>query len=286
MPQLIRLHRLGTIPYNDAWDWQRRTAGAVREGAPEALALLQHPHVYTFGRRVHPENLLVPPADAGVVASDRGGDVTYHGPGQLVAYPILNLHQRNLGAADYVRLLEEVMIGTAAAFHVEAHRIPGRPGVWTPQPIASHRAAARGEATSAQPPDASTRFEPLAKLGAIGVRVQRGVTTHGLALNVAPDLGRFDAIVPCGLKGIAVTSLAHQLGHPINIDDAEHALITAFEAVFNCHLEAAPTQSSQGFVVHSPSLNVGEGRAAAGVRFNAPSLQNVTESQTAVPHGR
>jgi lipoyl(octanoyl) transferase len=196
------------MPYRDAWDWQRRTADAVREGAPEALALLQHPHVYTFGRRVHPENLLVPPADAEVVESDRGGDVTYHGPGQLVAYPILDLHRRSLAAADYVRLLEETMIRTAAAFGVPAQRVPGRPGVWVED----------------------------AKLGAIGVRVQRGVATHGLALNVDPDLARFDAIVPCGLNGISVTSLAQHAAHPIDIAAAEDALIEAFEEVFESHL--------------------------------------------------
>jgi lipoyl(octanoyl) transferase len=225
MSNTVRLHRLGLMPYRDAWDWQRESAATVHDGAPEALALVQHPHVYTFGRRIRAENLLVTPGDAEVVESDRGGDVTYHGPGQLVAYPILDLHRRGLGATEYVRLLEEAMIRTAAAFDVEASRVAGRPGVWIRD----------------------------AKLGAIGVRVSRGVTTHGLALNVDPDLTRFDAIVPCGLNGIEVTSLARELGTSPAHASVEDSLIAAFEAVFDCELEdASPAQG--------PALN--ESRAA------------------------
>jgi lipoyl(octanoyl) transferase len=251
MAKPVQLHRLGLLPYHDAWGWQRRTAEAVRAGGPEALAVLQHPPVYTFGRRVRPENILVTPADAEVVESDRGGDVTYHGPGQLVAYPILDLRRRNLGAPDYVRLLEEAMIRTAAAFGVEACRIPGRPGVWVD--AASIKPAAKNKATPA-------------KLGAVGVRVQSGVATHGLALNVTTDLSRFDAIVPCGLAGIRVTSLQRELGYAPCFDAAEDTLIAAFELVFDCCLDSArATKSSQATIVHGPSLNVGEGRAA-GVR--------------------
>jgi lipoyl(octanoyl) transferase len=208
-----RLHRLGLLRYHDAWRWQQATAATVRDGAPEALALVQHPPVYTFGRRVRLENLLLDRQDlacrgAQVVETDRGGDVTFHGPGQLVAYPILNLRRRGLGAADYVRLLEETMIRTAAAFGLTAGRVPGRPGVWV------------GDA----------------KLGAVGVRVQGGVTTHGLALNVNNDLAWFDAIVPCGLSGIAVTSLERELGHPQDLAAVEDTLIHAFETLFKCHV--------------------------------------------------
>jgi lipoyl(octanoyl) transferase len=204
-----RLHRLGMLPYHDAWRWQQATAAAVLDGAPEALALVQHLPVYTFGRRVHAENLLLSRDDvtlrgALVVETDRGGDVTFHGPGQLVAYPILNLRRRNLGASDYVRLLEETMIRATAAFGVTAERVRNRPGVWV------------GDA----------------KLGAIGVRVQGGVTTHGLALNVNTDLAWFDAIVPCGLSGITVSSLGKELGHPQDLTAVEDALIDTFEALF------------------------------------------------------
>ena len=178
---------------------------------PRGRGAAQHPPVYTFGRRVRPENLLVTPTGAEVIESDRGGDVTYHGPGQLVAYPILDLRQRHLGAADYVRLLEAVMIRSAAAFGIDACRVPGRPGVW-----------AGG-----------------AKLGAVGVRIQGGVTTHGLALNVATDLARFDAIVPCGLSGVRVTSLERELGYSPHIEEVEDAMIGAFETVFGFRFEAA-----------------------------------------------
>ncbi len=255
MPTTLQLHRLGLLAYQDAWDWQHRTANGVREGGPETLALLQHPHVYTFGRRLHRENLLVPPVDAEVVESDRGGDVTYHGPGQLVAYPILNLRRRSLGPADYVRRLEAVMIRTAAAFGVEAQRVAGRPGVWVND----------------------------TKLGAVGVRVQRGVTNHGLALNVSPDLSRFDAIVPCGLAGVTVTSLERELGFAPSLEAAEDALIRAFESLFACQLRTRTSaQVATGRVVHSLSPILGEGRAAAGVRSNTP----FTTSAKAVRDGR
>lgn len=201
MPPTVELHRFGLLSYRDAYEWQQTTAAAVRDGATEALALLQHPHVYTLGRRIHLENILVTPEDAEVIESDRGGDVTYHGPGQLVAYPILNLRRRNLGAAAYVRLLETVMIRTAESLGVEAHCVAGRPGVWVDD----------------------------AKLGAIGVRVRGGVSTHGLALNVCPDLTRFDSIVPCGLRDITVTSLERELGFRPGLEDAETALISALE---------------------------------------------------------
>ncbi|HWC31491.1 MAG TPA: lipoyl(octanoyl) transferase LipB [Dehalococcoidia bacterium] len=182
MTREVRLHAPGVVPYGEARDWQQGAACAVSAGDLESLVVLQHTPVYTLGRRANPANLLLDAASlalrgAEVVQSDRGGDVTFHGPGQLVAYPILDLRARNLAAADYVRLLEDVVIRTAEAFGVEATRSTGRPGVWA------------GDA----------------KLGAIGVRIQRGVSLHGLALNVNVDLSWFDAIVPCGLSGVAVT---------------------------------------------------------------------------------
>ncbi len=240
MPQTVRLHRFGLLPYHDAWDWQRQTAAAVRDGALEALALLQHPHVYTFGRRINTENLLKQPTDAEVVESDRGGDITYHGPGQLVAYPILDLRRRDLGATDYVRLLEETMIRTAATFGVETRRVPGRPGVWVKD----------------------------AKLGAIGVRVHGGVTTHGLALNVATDLSRFEAIVPCGLTNITVTSLEHELGFAPSLSAAESALLTAFEALFDVQ------PILQGLRGHEEIVSRGNGGAAParGARGDTPRI--------------
>jgi lipoyl(octanoyl) transferase len=236
MPKALRLYPLGVVAYNDAWRWQQATAEAVRGGADEALAVLQHPPVFTFGRRVRPEHLLVDPATlarrgATVVESDRGGDVTFHGPGQIVAYSILDLRRRGLGVADYVGLLEEVMLRAAAGFGIEAQSWPGRPGVW-----------AGG-----------------AKLGAIGVRVRGGVTTHGLALNVEPDLSWFDAIVPCGLSDVRVTSFEHLLGYSPGIAAVEAGLVTAFEPVFDCELSSEVGESA-GAGVQNPAELVAHGR--------------------------
>jgi lipoyl(octanoyl) transferase len=210
MQREVRLHLPGVVPYRDAWLWQRQTAAAVRQGAPEALAVLQHPPVYTQGRRSRRENLLIHPETlalrgAELIQTDRGGDVTFHGFGQLVAYPILDLRARNLGPADYVRLLEETMLLTGQGFGVAAERSPGRPGIW-----------ADG-----------------AKLGAVGVRVQHGVSMHGLALNVDLDLSWFDAIVPCGLQGVSVTSMQRLLGHNPGIAAVEDAFIAVFERIFD-----------------------------------------------------
>jgi lipoate-protein ligase B len=212
----VRLHRPGLIDYHDAWRWQQETAAAVREGAPEALAVLQHPPVYTLGRRARAENLLVDAEtlarrSAAVVQSDRGGDVTFHGPGQLVAYAILDLRARGLAPTDHVRGLEEVMLRTSDAFGLAVTRCTGRPGIWCEG----------------------------SKLGFAGVRVQGGVSSHGIALNVDSDISWFDAIVPCGLAGVRVTSMARLLGRAIEVSSVESALIAAFEDVFDSTIEEA-----------------------------------------------
>ena len=213
----VSLFRPGLIDYHDAWSWQRETAAALRERrAPEALALLQHPPVYTLGRRAKAEHLLVSPDDlrrrgAQVVEVDRGGDVTFHGPGQLVGYPILDLRARGTLPGDYVRLLEQVLIEALASFDITGERVPGRPGVW-----------AGGD-----------------KIAAIGVRVQRGVTTHGFALNVNTDLSWFDAIVPCGLSDATVTSMASILGEAPSVEAVETAVAHAFSNRFAARLGPA-----------------------------------------------
>ena len=210
MSRRLRVSRLPLIDYHAARRWQTDTAATVREGAADALALLQHAPVYTFGRRVRLDHLLVDASElrrrgAEVVESDRGGDVTFHGPGQLVAYPILNLRQRSLGPVDYVRRLEETMIRTLDAFGLRGERIAGRPGVWLRD----------------------------AKIGAIGVRVQGGVSLHGIALNVDTDLSWFDAIIPCGLADAGVTSLERVLGVSPGLPAVEAAVTDAFAAVFD-----------------------------------------------------
>jgi lipoate-protein ligase B len=228
LTQLIRLYRWPQVGYDAAWRWQAETAAAVRDGADEALALLQHPPVYTLGRRARYDHLLVDAEalrrrGAEVIESDRGGDVTFHGPGQLVAYPILNLRARRLGPVEYVRRLEEVMLQTLAAFGLTGERVPGWPGVWLK--------GAAGVAKDGWGRASSDRS--LSKVGALGVRVQGGVATHGIALNVATDLAWFDAIVPCGLEGVSVTSMARSLGSDPGFDAVADVFVDAFCAVFD-----------------------------------------------------
>ena len=214
---VVRLWRPGLVEYGRALEWQHARAAALYAGSEgEALALLQHPPVYTLGARGNDSNLLVTPQalaafGAQVVQTDRGGDVTFHGPGQLVAYPILDLRGRGIGAARYVRMLETVMIEAVARFGVQAERVRGRPGVWVDG----------------------------AKLGAVGVRVSRGVSRHGLALNVSTDLEWFARIVPCGIPDIEATSLARLLGEAPAMQEVEDALAEAFEREFGCTLVAA-----------------------------------------------
>ena len=201
--------RPGLVEYEVALAEQRRLAGECRDRGKATLLLLEHPPTYTFGVRGRSEHLLLTEASlaslgAAVHRTDRGGDVTFHGPGQLVGYPIVDLRAWGEGPSWYVRSLESVLIETLAAFGIEGRREPGRPGVWA------------GDG----------------KVAAIGVRVSRGVTTHGFALNVDPDLDYFSHIVPCGLPGIAVTSMARELGSAPAMADVMDALVEAFAATF------------------------------------------------------
>jgi lipoyl(octanoyl) transferase len=198
----ILVVRCGIVPYEEAREAQRRLEGErQRDEIPDVLLLLEHPPVYTRGRRSTPEEL---PMGAqwyelqGVEVrdTDRGGRVTYHGPGQLVAYPIVSLHPYGDDVHEYVRRLERVMIGALGEHGVEAGVIDGLTGVWT-----------RGEA-----PGSGAGALEARKIGSIGVHVSRGVTTHGLAVNVSNDLQPFEWIVPCGIEGVAMTSLSRELG--------------------------------------------------------------------------
>ena len=208
----LRVRWLGTVAYREAWSLQQglhRRAGTGQ--AADYLLLLEHAHVYTLGRNAVAEHVLVDPADVGadVVAVDRGGDVTYHGPGQLVAYPVVDLPGNGSGdlpsIPGYVRLLEQVLIDTLAALGLtDAGRHDGFPGVW----IGANTPAA-------------------AKVAAVGVRVERGRSLHGVALNVAPDLSYFGHIVPCGISGFGVTSLAAE-GLDVSMRQAVDAFVSAF----------------------------------------------------------
>src|SRR5688500_8579993 len=192
----MRVEDLGTMPYRDAWAAQEAAHADVLDGGAERILLVEHPPVITFGRRPGVErNLIASDAQLAtlgveVVQSDRGGDITFHGPGQIVAYPIVRLNDHTLSVGGYVRALERAAIDTCRAFGVEARREDGAVGVWVDDPIVG----------------------TPAKICAIGVRIRRGVSLHGLALNVTTDLSYFDLIVPCGLTGRSVTSLERLLG--------------------------------------------------------------------------
>ena len=188
----IQVRHLGVVPYLDAWEIQREIHDAVVAGEmADTLLLLEHEGVYTAGRRTQPEDR---PIDGSpVIEVDRGGRITWHGPGQLVGYPIVRLAEP-LDVVGYVRRLEEMLIVTCADFGVTGERVQGRSGVWVTDP-------------------------PARKIAAIGVRVARAVTMHGFALNVDCDLTAYDRIVPCGISDAGVTSLRKETGKPVTVDE-------------------------------------------------------------------
>jgi lipoyl(octanoyl) transferase len=190
----IDVRRLGTVDYQPAWQLQRELADDRVAGGPDTLLLLEHPSVYTAGRRTLPEER--PLGDTPVVDTDRGGKITWHGPGQLVGYPIIGLAEP-LDVVNFVRRLEESMIKVCAGLGLETGRVEGRSGVWVP----------------------SDGRRPARKIGAIGIRVSRATTLHGFALNCDCDLDAFSAIVPCGISDAGVTSLTAELGRPVAVAD-------------------------------------------------------------------
>jgi lipoyl(octanoyl) transferase len=234
---------LGRIGYADAWDLQQRLVAARKTGAaPNLLLFCEHPHVLTLGRNGHLQNLRVPQSaldELGVEFhhSNRGGDVTYHGPGQIVGYPILQLGEIRRDVGWYVRQLEEVMMGAAAAFDIDAFRVPGRTGVWT-------------RPASVAPP----REE---KLGAIGVHISRWVTSHGFAFNVSTDLSYFDLIVPCGIADCRATSLETLLARPVAPAEVLPILTAEFGRAFGLQMQLAGKQHVEDW------LSAAETQAAA-----------------------
>jgi lipoyl(octanoyl) transferase len=196
----LRIVRAGLVPYEQAWEMQRELHARRVDGeGPDTLLLLEHPSVYTAGKRTaaHERPLDGTP----VIDVDRGGKITWHGPGQLVGYPIIALPDP-VDVVAYVRRLEEALIEVCAGFGLATGRVEGRSGVWV----------------AADAPGSG--FRPERKVAAIGVRVARGVTMHGFALNCDPDLGAFGAIVPCGIPDAGVTSLSAELGRDITVDEA------------------------------------------------------------------
>ncbi|SCL17804.1 lipoyl(octanoyl) transferase [Micromonospora pallida] len=188
--------RAGLLDYQTAWDEQRRLHEAVVAGeSPDTVLLLEHPSVYTAGKRTEPWDR--PMDGTPVIDVDRGGKITWHGPGQLVGYPIVRLPDP-VDVVAYVRRTEQLLIDVCAEFGLVADRVEGRSGVWVP-------ADDRG---------------PARKVAAIGIRVSRGVTQHGFALNCDCDLTYYDRIVPCGIRDAGVTSLSAELGRPVTVADA------------------------------------------------------------------
>jgi lipoyl(octanoyl) transferase len=189
------------VEYLAAWDLQRDVHAAVASGASDdTVLLLEHPPVFTCGKRTDPHERPVDPGGAPVIDVDRGGKITFHGPGQLVGYPIVTLPD-HVKVVDYVRRVEEALIRSCAELGVTTARVPGRSGVWlrADDPAVGHR--------------------PERKVGALGIRVSRGVTMHGFALNCDVDLGWYDRFVPCGIADADVTSLSRELGRDVTVQE-------------------------------------------------------------------
>ena len=219
--RLLEVRRLGMVKYGEALELQKQLVEDRKaDRIPDQLLLLEHPSVITLGVRSRADrsHLLATPDDLEregieLFETGRGGDVTFHGPGQLVGYPILDLRPDRLDVHRYVRDLEEVMIGVAGAFGVTAARQAGFTGAWV----------------NAAAPDAAPAWE---KLAAIGVRIARWVTSHGFAFNVTTNLDQFGLIVPCGIADRGVTSLERLLGRAIPMAEVENAAVAAMAAVF------------------------------------------------------
>ena len=208
------LIELGRVPYLEAWELQRSLAAAVSKGRiPDTVILLEHPPVVTLGRRTDEGELHIPEdADVEVVETDRGGKSTYHGPGQLVCYPIFDLARHGEDVKRYCRDLEEALIRTIGAVGVEATRIEGLTGIWLER--------------------------PPRKIASIGVHISKWVTTHGYALNVDLDPAPFtEWITACGLEDTAFTTVARELGHPISVDEVRPHAAEALAEVFHLELE-------------------------------------------------
>ncbi|WP_046301454.1 MULTISPECIES: lipoyl(octanoyl) transferase LipB [unclassified Mycobacterium] len=198
----IEVRQLGTVDYGEAWRLQRELADARSAGGPDTLLLLEHPPVYTAGRRTEPQER--PMDGTPVVDTDRGGKITWHGPGQLVGYPVIGLAEP-LDVVNYVRRLEESLIEVCNTLGLNTVRIDGRSGVWLPQ----------------------GGGRPARKVAAIGVRVARATTLHGFALNCDCDLSAFGSIVPCGITDAGVTSLSAELGFVTGVEDVRQAVARA-----------------------------------------------------------
>ena len=213
------LGNLGRVDYREAWDLQRALAALVGDGTiPDTVLMLEHPPTITLGRRTEDGEVHVPDgADVAIVEVDRGGKSTYHAPGQLVCYPILDLTRHGEDVRRYCRDLEDALIATTGAFDVEATRIEGLTGLWLDS--------------------------PPRKIASIGIHLTKWISTHGYALNVDLDPAPFTQwITACGLDGYAFTSLAAELGRPVAVDDVRPAAAQALADVFGLDFEPLPAE--------------------------------------------
>lgn len=242
--QTVLFEDCGPIGYQEAWDYQERllqeNVQAKIEKTPTVSHLLfvEHPPVYTLGKSGHMEHVLIGEAERerrgiGFYKTNRGGDITFHGPGQLVAYPILDLEHFGTDIGKYLRNLEEVIIRTLADYGLTGERSPGETGVWLDPSLPGHER----------------------KICAMGVRCSRWITMHGLALNVNTDLNYFSYIVPCGIRQKQVTSLARELGGAVDEDAVKERVKRHFEEVFGASLEPAPAReaAAQTAPLHEPA---------------------------------
>ena len=239
MNKKIQIQRLGLKDYKETWDYQekifreildlkiRNRRENLQEKTPNYLLMVEHPHVYTLGKSGKAEHLLLSEAElekrgAKYYKINRGGDITYHGPGQLVGYPILDLDNFFTDIHKYLRLLEETIILTLREYGLKPERSEGETGVWL---------------------DVSTPY--ARKICAMGVRASRWVTMHGFALNVNADLGYFDHIIPCGIQGKAVTSLNVELGtKEVSLPEVEEKLLRHFSEIFEAELLTGISEST------------------------------------------
>jgi lipoyl(octanoyl) transferase len=243
---VISVLQLGTIDYSTGLSLQQRLVELRKEGRiSDVLLLLEHSAVITLGRNAKQKNIVASPEllaqrDVEVFESDRGGDVTFHGPGQIVGYPIFDLRgiatpdgkHKTLGAVDYVRRLEEVLMRTCADFGIPATRICGLTGVWTDPKTMSSRARQDNSLANCPAESRGLVFPPEAKIAAIGVHISRAVTSHGFALNVNTDLDYFNLIIPCGITAKPVTSMAKELDRELSLQEVAHSISRNFGLVF------------------------------------------------------
>jgi lipoyl(octanoyl) transferase len=242
---------LGLMEYGAAWELQRRVAAARKSGAiPDVLLLCEHPHVITLGRSGKISNLrasdsILRQMGVSFIETDRGGDITYHGPGQLVGYPILNLAEIRRDVAWYVRSLEEAMIRATAEFGIDSKRVAGHTGVWVDVPPDGKEVEEIEEVKDEE------------KLAAIGVHLSRWVTSHGFAYNVSTDLRYFDLIVPCGIAGKRATSLEKLLDRRLELREVAPRIASHLGTIFGREPRTCGRDALEALLVQEEGQPVG-----------------------------